>query len=247
MGISRGMQWSIRSARRSDWPDVSSISAEVSREGVIGDYINDIGEKYMDLGNVYVAETDHIIGFQHIQDVPDGSIYLSGLRILKEYRRRGIAGGMIETVNREWAERGKKYARALVEVDNAPSLALMSELGFRRVADLNLYHGTVDLSNAVRVDQWPDAYIDLGHVPSRAYPGVGAALFRQGGCLVARSDPGKWDGMPSFSILEHEECRFMEGDSFITSRSPIPEGMLAGLKPINRFERACIMELDLRA
>lgn len=242
--VKRGMpQFRIRKGIKSDWPEISKISASVAEEGVIGDYINDIGEPYMDRGMLYVAVADRVIGFQHVQDVPDGSIYLSGLRILKEYRRMGIARALISQSITDWQGRGKQFARAFVEQGNNASMSLMSSLGFRRVADMNLYFGFMDLAGFSEVGEWPDCYVDIGRVPSKAFPGVNAKLYRRGNCLVSRSPANKWDGQPTFSVLNYMDCSFSQGTSFITSAQPIPKESLGGLDIIPKFERANLMEL----
>ncbi len=235
----------FRPAKISDWKDISRISSEVSKEGVVGDYINDIGKTYMEIGQIYVAETDRMVGFQHVQDVPDGSIYLSGLRVLKEYRRRGIATGIIKYVIRQWLKSGKKYARTLVEDENTPSLALMSGLGFMKTTQFSLYYGSIDTTGFEKISDWPEGYIDIGHVPCRVFPGIDATLYRKGTCLISRSNSNKWGNEPTYTVINHEGCAFQKGKSFVVSHSNIPQEAMGGLVQIPKFEHANLLELSI--
>lgn len=246
MQMTPGKQFTIRDAEDPDWPEISSISADVSTEGMIGDYINEIGKSYMGIGKTYVAQAGRIIAFQHVQDVNDGSIYLSGLRVLREYRKKGIAKSLVKAVIKEWAGKGKICARALVEPGNMPSISLMSGLGFKKVAVLHLYRGTLDVSGFTKIDACPDTYVDTGLVPERTHPGIEATFYRKGSCAVSMSNSNKWETVPSFTVINHEGCEFIEGRSFITSLEQIPEHKLGGLVPISKFEQAFLMEADLK-
>ena len=245
MGQSSNGNVGIRLAVDRDWPEISRISREVSQEGIISDYINDIGKRYMEIGKVYVAENERIVGFQHVQDVGDGSIYLSGLRITREYRGKGIASALVEKAALDASDNGKTIARAYVEPENTASMALMAKFGFRKAVRVSIYFGSIDDSVFTEEKEWPDCYIDLGHVPARPHESAKATLLRKGNCLISRADSNKWDNKPSYAILNSEGCQFLKGRQFMVATGLMRPEDTGGLVSVSGFEKAILFELDL--
>lgn len=238
--------FNFRAANLQDWDDVAKISSDIAVEGLVADYIGNIGKKYLKLGNTYVAEINgKIIGFHNVQDVPDNSIYLSGLRIAKEYRNRGLALRLISDSLSLYVSKGKKAARAFIEIDNIPSLSLFSKAGFQRKEQVFLYFGTVDTTGFTPDYASPETLLDIGHVPSRVFDGMPAVFLRKEECRLAKSNPGKWDGLPSFTIFNSRGCEFEKGESFIISKEKLSLAEHSKLASIPTFETAYLFEREL--
>ena len=80
MDASAPGHWKIRIAEPEDWEEISRISSDIAEEGLVGNYITEIGPRYLSMGKTFVAEDKRIVAFHNVQEVLDGSIYLSGLR-----------------------------------------------------------------------------------------------------------------------------------------------------------------------
>lgn len=238
-------RWRIRVAEMGDWSAISRISTTIAEEGLVGDYITDIGPKYLGIGKTLVIEEDEIMGYHNIQDVPDGSIYLSGLRVAKEFRKMGIATELTLSALKEAASEGKKKARAYVEPGNTASISLLSKAGFIKRKLVYLYFGTVKTDGFSEEISWPDSTLDVGHVPSDYYDGIPAKLLRKGQCSIAVSEKNMWDNLPSFTIFNPEGCGYSPGDSFVISNEELAEESFQPLRRVQGFESAYLMEKEL--
>lgn len=241
-----GGDYNIRNARPNDWDQISRISEEISVEGLVGDYISRIGQKYLTRGQTYVIEQgDEVVGYHNIQDVPDGSVYLSGLRIAKQHRKKGLALWLIQETLSPFISSGKRVARAYIEPENYASRSLFERAGFSKSHKMHLYFGSLETGDFLPEENWPDSVIDIGHVPSRRFQGIPAKILRKGKCIVSRSEPGVWDGLPSFTVLNPESCRFEAGPSFIVSLEKLGSEQSRGLEVIDGFNSAFLYEKDL--
>lgn len=121
----------IRLASKDDWPSISDISR---RSGYI-DYINRIGESYLDDGEVYVYANTEVRAFAKLHYLSDNAVWSSGLRVDPDHWRKGI--GTILTKAMVDIAREKKYDsfRVLVFDDNFRSLKLVEKLGGRKVGE----------------------------------------------------------------------------------------------------------------
>lgn len=237
--------WKIRAANPGDWDQISSISTEIAEEGLIGNYISDIGPKYLTVGKTHVVEDEKIVAFHNVQDVADGSIYLSGLRVSGKYRKRGIALFLLQSALEKAIDDGKNCARAFVEPANKASVSLFTKLGFCIKEQVYLYFGSMDISNFSAIDNWPDTTVDIGHVPSTYYHGIPVKLRKKGKCFVGFSGANPWDEDPSFTIFNPNGCEFISGNSFIVSKMKINLDSNAALRTVKGFETAYLMEKEL--
>ncbi len=238
--------FSIRAAKPDDWDRISRISGEISREGSVGDYISNIGPKYLGIGTTFVIETrESVVGYHNIQGVPDGSIYLSGMRISKQHRKKGLASWLINETIQPYVKQGKRSARAYVDPGNTASMFLFEKAGFRKKMKVHLYFGSMETEGFTQENDWPDTVVDIGHVPSMYFPNIPARVLRNGECTVCRSDPGVWDGLPSFTVLNQEGCKFITGSSFIVSMVEIDQGKHPELESVEGFQSAYLYEKDL--
>lgn len=139
----------IRDANPEDWDEIRKIS------GISGymDYIGRIGPSYMDWGKVIVAEEAGILGFLKIEELPDKSAWLSGLRVDPARRREGIAR-LLTDWSVEFAGRnGLKSVRMIIHSDNGPSLKLVEKCGFRKALEYDFYEGEIDLTGYSRTSE----------------------------------------------------------------------------------------------
>lgn len=237
--------WSIRVADHTDWDQISQLEKNISDEEGIGGYITDIGSAYLDLGTTYVAEDNGIAGFQNVRDVQDGSIYLSGLRVSKPYRRKGVATTLIKYILNEAADKGKIIARTYVETTNLSSLSLMKNLGFVKSGKMNFFFGSVDLTGFEAASSWPDTLVDIGHLPSFPYSGIPATLLRKDKRLVSVCHSNKWEKEPTYTVLSSGKYKFNAGKSFISISSSIRVNSQDNLTPVRGFESAYLLEFPL--
>lgn len=244
LSVDSEQRWKIRPAKREDWGSLSRISREISLETDISDYINEIGSRYLETGKTYLLESEEIIGFQKVQELPDDSLYLSGLRIKKKYRRKGAATKLIQYVLDEGAARGKMLARSLVEPGNTGSLSLVSNFGFKRLDLINFFTGTVDLTDFQDEVNWPKFPIDLGYMWVRPYPGIPSRLLRRGTTLISISQPNEWAEFPTFTILSKGRVKFERGKSLVNVPESLAISDTTNLEPFQGFERAFLLELD---
>lgn len=134
-----------RMAKSNDWDFISRISRE---SGYI-DYIGRLGISYLDWGKVMVAEDDHILGFLKIEEMPDRSGWLSGMRVDINHRREGIGQYITEEVIKYARASGMESLRLLVQDENTASIALAEKCSFQRMMGLSFYEGSIDLSGFV--------------------------------------------------------------------------------------------------
>lgn len=236
----------IRAAKLDDWDRISQISGEVSSEGLVGDYISNIGQKYLGIGTTFIIEHEKmVVGYHNVQEVPDNSIYLSGMRISKHYRKRGLALWLIDETVHAYIKQGKSRARAYIEPVNTASRLLFEKAGFRKKMKVHLYFGSMETENFTQENEWPDTVVDIGHVPSKYFPEIPARILKIGECTIVRSDPGPWDGLPSFTVLNHKGCKFVKGSSFIVSMVEIDLEKHPELESVEGFKSAYLYEKEL--
>ncbi len=238
--------WKIRVAERRDWDIISDISREVSSDGSISDYINDIGPIYLERGEMYILEADRIIGFQKVDKLPDNSIYLSGLRIRKDYRRKRGGSRLIQFVLTKGVAEGRSFARCVVEPDNFGSLSLLSKFGFKKLDLMNFFTGSVDLSGFKIRTNWPDLPVNLGHLWVRPYLGISAKLYELEGSMVSVSETNFWTGNQSITLLNGSDFNFEPGLSLVNIPESLGINGTTNLVPFENFERAFLLECDLK-
>lgn len=170
---------SFRIAEVSDWPVISEISAGSGYD----DYINSIGPAYMEDGVIVLSDSERVEGFAKVNFQPDGSAWLSGLRVRPEARRFGIGASLTDYLIDLSLKHGCNEVRMLIEDGNFKSVNLALKKGFSPVSSFRFFDGVPDMSS------WTQASGDLpivvnegwGFVTlSAKYSGTGKFLERDG-------------------------------------------------------------------
>ncbi|GGM67642.1 hypothetical protein GCM10007108_02090 [Thermogymnomonas acidicola] len=154
----------FRLARQEDWGQISSISSRAGYD----DYINQVGPAYLQVGRIYVAEEERIMGFVKVEDLPDGSTWASGMRVAPEFRRLGVASSLMEHAISSEAARSDEM-RLIVEDSNTPSLNLVSKLGFRKVSGFEFHRGNPLLGETEDVEIERGSFLNIGWRFARAH------------------------------------------------------------------------------
>lgn len=93
------------------------------------DYIPDILDRWVEENSTYVAvDDDEILGMAHKQLVPDGSLYLGGLRVRRTARRTGVGKMIADFMIRQ--PESNTY-RLIVDEENEASIALSLKTGYK--------------------------------------------------------------------------------------------------------------------
>ncbi len=131
----------IRLATKEDWPSISDISR---RSGYI-DYINRIGESYLDNGEVYVYDDNGIQGFAKLNYLPDNAVWSGGLRVDPDHWRKGIGTVITNSIIDIARKKGCDVFRVLIYTDNFRSIRLTEKLGGRITGEYNFFTGIPDM------------------------------------------------------------------------------------------------------
>ncbi|AAT42919.1 GNAT family N-acetyltransferase [Picrophilus oshimae] len=127
----------IRTAGIKDWPYISYISSVAGYD----DYINKAGIDYLNTGTVLVYYDDKIKGFMKIEEMPDNTIWLSGIRVDPDYRNLGIASSLID-----YARKYNKKMRLIVEDSNYKSINMVKKNKFKEIKRFLFINGIPDVS-----------------------------------------------------------------------------------------------------
>lgn len=137
------MRQRIRIAGKADWKAISKIS---SISGYM-DYINEVGESYLDAGQVLVFEEESVEGFLKMEELPDKSMWLSGARVDPEYRRRGIADTLTEAAEIIARMRSLSTVRLFIYSENTPSVRLAEKRGYSVSGKFRFFDGSIDTTD----------------------------------------------------------------------------------------------------
>ena len=100
----------ITVAGADNWNEISNISMKSGYE----DYINKVGSTYLDDGIVLLSYIDETAsGFLKLEEMPDNSAWLSGIRVLPEFRRMHIGSNLTEKAIELARSQGLIIARML--------------------------------------------------------------------------------------------------------------------------------------
>ncbi len=102
-----------------------------------GDYIKHVWDEWLhdESGKLFVAEYEgKPIGIMHAAFLPDKSVWLEGLRIHPDYRRKGVAYNLNKFVIDYLKEAGYKTFRVAIMSWNIPSIKLARKLSFYEVS-----------------------------------------------------------------------------------------------------------------
>lgn len=205
----------IRRATSDDWPSISNISRRSGYE----DYINRVGNAYLDHGEVLVYDEGRIKGFAKVEYLPDGSVWFSGLRVDPEYWRSGIGLKITEASLEMAKKRDCPYARLLVYDDNMRSLNLVEKIGFNQVEKYTFLHGLPDLSTFLQEDSAiENGMINIGwkFVDASKVPSIKGTRYSR----------DKWEILETndttFEILRTGNSRiYLDGEGFTCAKNSI--------------------------
>ncbi len=107
---------------------------EVSNACFEHDYILDMLEAFLGSGKVLVArEDDEPAGFVKVERAPDGSSWLSALRVVPSLRRRGIGERLCRACEDTARREGSGAIRLWTSRNNTGAVGLFEGLSYRRV------------------------------------------------------------------------------------------------------------------
>ncbi|MCL4451481.1 MAG: GNAT family N-acetyltransferase [Candidatus Thermoplasmatota archaeon] len=231
-------QKKIRLAVEADWQHISRIS---KASGYM-DYINNMGRAYMSEGTILVCEIDMPCGFLKIEMLPDGSAWLSGIRVGPEHWRQGIGDSMTNAALVFAISRGASFARMLIHNENQRSVSLALKNGFVKKSVFHFYEGRPDITEMVESAKRYDTLVNVGwrfanHANMKEKLG---SLLTDGGSSV-------------FIYHDHEETfQFMEMNEEVML---IPKGItcvpdhlgsfIKNGKKLEGFEEASVYEKPL--
>ena len=151
-------RFNVRRAVEKDWPDISRISREAGYE----DYINRIGKNYLDEGVVIICESDETCGFLKIELLPDGSSWLSGIRVDPQHRRIGVADTLTRSALLYSSMAGCSSVRMLIQHENTASIGLARKCGFEEKSHLYFYDGKLDGTGMTGTADRSDELVNIG-------------------------------------------------------------------------------------
>lgn len=148
----------IRRATENDWPEISRISREAGYE----DYINRVGKRYLDDGVVIICNSDVTCGFLKIELLPDGSSWLSGIRVDPQHRKIGVAASLTNSALLYSSMAGCSIVRMLIQYENTASINLARKGGFKERSHLYFYDGVLDGTSMTRSVDRNDELVNIG-------------------------------------------------------------------------------------
>ena len=148
----------IRRATENDWPEISRISREAGYE----DYINRVGKRYLDDGVVIICNSDVTCGFLKIELLPDGSSWLSGIRVDPQHRKIGVAASLTNSALLYSSMAGCSIVRMLIRYENTASINLARKGGFKEKLHLYFYDGVLDGTGKTRSIDRNDELVNIG-------------------------------------------------------------------------------------
>ena len=148
----------IRIAKENDWPEISRISREAGYE----DYINRVGKRYLDDGLVIICNSDVTCGFLKIELLPDGSSWLSGIRVDPQHRKIGVAASLTNSALLYSSMAGCSIVRMLIQYENTASINLARKGGFKERSHLYFYDGVLDGTSMTRSVDRNDELVNIG-------------------------------------------------------------------------------------
>jgi GNAT superfamily N-acetyltransferase len=122
-----------------------------------GDYIDQVWDMWFSESNgaIFVAENGisnnkgSAIAFSHVSLCPQRTkIWLEGIRVNPDYRRRSIATELIRKMLSYGKRKGAREASAIVAVDNVPSQLMMKKSGFSVIS--KWIYSSIDNVQAIR-------------------------------------------------------------------------------------------------
>lgn len=133
--------------RKASLKDKGRIKDFIIKEFGKQDYIPFVLESWLNDKNCIVnlaEEENKIVGMNSLIFLPDGSCWLQGARIHKEYRRKGLATILGKRAIELAKEKGYDIFRLTCRADNLPAISQVKKMGFNEVAKITViyYHGS---------------------------------------------------------------------------------------------------------
>lgn len=129
----------VRPAREADREAVFAFCAHTWEDG---DYIPYVWEAWLadTRGVLLVATVDsEPVGLAHMRMLTDDEVWMEGMRVAPQMRRRGIARRLQAPLLAAARERGARVARLLTGATNYASQELSAAFGFTKVAEVLRY------------------------------------------------------------------------------------------------------------
>ncbi|WP_069806635.1 GNAT family N-acetyltransferase [Vulcanisaeta thermophila] len=155
-----------------------------------GDYIPNVISQWINEGTTYVIEDGgRVLGILNAVPLPTGVLWLEGIRIRPEYRRRGLGRTLTEYAMEQGRRIGMRYAMLMVAQWNEPSHNLVRTLGFKPV--LTLWAGVAKPTNPRKAEprEYPEliqqalritnGYLCIGWRCTRATPEYALSTVRE--------------------------------------------------------------------
>lgn len=233
----------VRTALKGDWPSIS----EVSKISGYEDWINEIGEGFLNSGTVLLAEDETLAGFMKLEFLDDNSAWFSALRVHPDSRRKGVGTSLTDYGLKIARNGGASYARLLIESSNVKSIGLATKLGFSKKEEFRLFSGTFDISQFRKVDFNGKAYVNLGwfFVRFPDYKGSDGEIVGNGS-LILFSQP-KHEGPPNQTVILHHglgDVKTIE-EGYTSSPLKWSKQIEDFLHPLEGFSKANLYELSL--
>lgn len=210
------------------------------------DYINEIGQKYLNFGDTFVYDVDGIRGFIKAEYLIDGSVHLSGLRVSSRHRRHGIASALTMHAVDHAKDSGCVSSRILVDVTNRASQQLSEGLGFRIIGRYCFYGGLIDTAGFEPV-LYSQKFSNIGwkFVRLDKIRGELMVLGKGGSRLTEFLDNESSTNVRHFTILERGEFSVVAGNGIITVPSDMKDLVPDHVSTFSGFEEAFLLEKPL--
>ena len=116
-------------------PTFSEVPKSEIGELVERSITEDSQERGFRMRSIQVGPAGELAGYFHLtEDVPTaGDVWLSILAIRPRFRRSGVGRATIESLKRELAARGFRFALGRVYLANVPALRFWARLGFTEI------------------------------------------------------------------------------------------------------------------
>ncbi len=128
-----GSELTLRRARAADRPAVERICAHTWQWG---DYVLEVWDEWLadERGPVIVGEVaGQVMAFSKITWNTTDQVWLEGLRVDPDYRRRGFAGRFLDYCMAHAQEQGARVVRLSTGSNNTPVHNLMERIGMERI------------------------------------------------------------------------------------------------------------------
>ncbi len=123
----------IRIARKEELHKLAPILEELEPD----DYLPNVIQEWIERESVFIAFVhEAAAGMSHFEHLPDGSIWLSGLRVGKSWRRTGIGGALTRFAT---TMPGETVFRLMISDINIASISVTEKAGFRRRSSVSLW------------------------------------------------------------------------------------------------------------